>query len=472
MVFSELPFLFLFLPLFFLLYFVIPGRTWKNTLLFLFSLLFYAWGEPFYILLMLFSLTVNYFAARLISRRQRKGGSGRPALILAVIINLALIGVFKYAAFVVGALNAIPGVSLPVPEITLPIGISFYTFQILSYVIDVYRREVPAQKNYVFLGAYLSAFPQLIAGPIVRYQTVAEELENRTVSTADAADGIRRFLVGLGKKVLLANTFARVVDGLMEKAPADFGAIGAWIVVVGYALQIYYDFSGYSDMAIGLGRVMGFHYLENFNYPYIAASVTDFWRRWHISLSTFFRDYVYIPMGGNRVSTGRWILNMAVVWFLTGLWHGASWNFVLWGVYFGVILILEKLVLAPVWKKIPFLGHLFAGIVFLYGWVIFRCEDVPQIGQMTAALFGFFGAYAPGFNIAAALRDCGVDMIFVLAVGAGILGATPLPKLAGDRLLGDGTGRTLKDIALLAVFLLCICELAANAYNPFIYYRF
>jgi alginate O-acetyltransferase complex protein AlgI len=481
MLFSSLQFLFLFLPLFFLCYFTVNSRSARNFLLFLFSLVFYAWGEPMYILLMLASLFLNYVLAMGVGAEQTKGKSGRFWLVLDIIVNLGLLGVFKYAGFVVESINAALGVELAVPGIVLPIGISFYTFQIMSYVIDVYRQKVAVQKNFVFLGAYLAAFPQLIAGPIVRYQTVAEELEFRSENTDDIADGIRRFIVGLGKKVLLANTLAFVVDNLYVKDSSSLGALGSWIMILSYAMQIYFDFSGYSDMAIGMGRMMGFHYLENFNYPYIASSVTDFWRRWHISLSTFFRDYVYIPLGGNRVKKGRWIFNVLVVWLLTGLWHGASWNFILWGVYFGVILLIEKLFLLDFFKKVPIVGHLFAGIVFIYGWVIFRCESISKIGEVTKALFGGYGLYQTGNGtevlensnvIAYILRNSGVNTVFAAVFIIGIIGCTPLVKRIGEKVTATAVGRVAKDVVLIAILLLCVCELAANAYNPFIYYRF
>lgn len=481
MLFSSLQFLFLFFPLFFLCYFTVNRRSTRNFLLFLFSIVFYAWGEPLYILLMLFSLALNYLFAIFIGKEQETGKSGKAFLIADVIVNIALLGVYKYAGFAVSSLNSLTGLNVAVPSIVLPIGISFYTFQIMSYVIDVYRKEVPVQKSFVFLGAYLTAFPQLIAGPIVRYQTVAEELDLRSENADDTADGIRRFIVGLGKKVLLANTLAYVVDNLYEVAPSALGAIGSWIMILSYAMQIYFDFSGYSDMAIGMGRMMGFHYLENFNYPYIASSVTDFWRRWHISLSTFFRDYVYIPLGGNRVSRGRWIFNMMVVWLLTGLWHGANWNFILWGVYFGIILIFEKLVLGKLFKKVHLIGHLFAGIAFIYGWVIFRCESVSKIVEVTKAMFGGYGLYQTGDGVTALdngsviayiLRNAGVNTVFAVAFVAGIIGCTPLIKKISDKVCKRGVGLVLKDVILMAILLLCMCELAANSYNPFIYYRF
>lgn len=469
MLFSSLVFLLFFLPLFFLCYFLVRKRAARNAVLFGFSLFFYAWGEPLYLLLMLFSLTVNWaFALRIDAHREK----AKAILTLDVIVNLALIGVFKYAGFLVGTVNLIPGLSLPVPEIALPIGISFYTFQILSYVVDVYRGDCQAQRNYMKLGAYLCAFPQLIAGPIVRYVTVAEELDNRRETVEDVTAGIRRFLSGLGKKVLIANAAAELTDALLGAGVSEIGAAGAWMAAVGYTIQIYYDFSGYSDMAIGLGRMMGFHYLENFGDPYAAVSVTDFWRRWHISLSSFFRDYVYIPLGGNRVSKPRWAMNLLIVWMLTGLWHGSSWNFVLWGLYYGVLLLSEKLFWGDKLAKIPVLRRIYTLFCVVIGWVIFRAETLGEIGQWLGGLFGRYGGACPAF----VLQDCGLDPLMLLAMAAGIVLAFPLEKKIAARLQlggkGAAIGGILLDIGSVAVFLCCLISLEVGSYNPFIYFRF
>ena len=476
MLFSSTVFIFPFLCTFFLVYFLCRGRAARNTVLLAFSLFFYAWGEPLYLLLMLFSIAFNYVMALQIEKAsEREGLKCRGAKYLmagAAAVNLAMLGVYKYTGFVVELFNALPFADIPVPEISLPIGISFYTFQILSYVIDVYRGEVAAQRSIVFLGAYLAAFPQLIAGPIVRYRTVAEELTLRAENVDEIAAGIRRFIVGLSKKVLIANIMAAVCDSLMLCGADELGALGAWLAALSYTLQIYFDFSGYSDMAIGLGLIMGFHYLENFNYPYIAVSVTEFWRRWHISLSTFFRDYVYIPLGGNRVSAPRWVFNMAVVWMLTGLWHGASMNFVLWGVYFGVLLVLEKLVWGRHIAKIPVLRNIYALLIAVYGWVIFRAESLTRIGQLTKAMFGGFGIGGGELPVSVLLLRSGVNTVFVITLLCGIIGSTPLPRLLGRRIASVKAGSIALDVLAFAALLFCALSLASGSYNPFIYFRF
>ncbi|MBQ3860360.1 MAG: MBOAT family protein, partial [Clostridia bacterium] len=340
MLFSSLIFVCAFFPLFFALYYLLPKRSLRNALLLVFSLIFYAWGRVVYLPLILAASLVGWGGGLAIGRfrEQNRPGLARASLAVSLVLLLGMLGVFKYAGFFAENFNLLTKLDLPVPEIVLPIGISFYTFQILSYVADVYRGEVKAQKNPGIVMVYLCAFPQLIAGPVVRYKTVEEELTGREVTRDDVYAGLRRFVAGLGKKVLIANVAAAAADGIFGYEASSCGVIAAWVGALAYTVQIYFDFSGYSDMAIGMGRMMGFHYLENFNDPYTATSVTDFWRRWHISMSSFFRDYVYIPLGGNRVSKPRWVFNIAVVWMLTGLWHGAAWTFVLWGVYYGVLL--------------------------------------------------------------------------------------------------------------------------------------
>ncbi len=469
MLFSSLHFLLFFLPLFFLCYFAVKKRRGRNLVLFLFSLLFYAWGEPLYVFLMVSSLAVNWFLA--LRTTGARGRRRKGLLITACVFNLLLIGVFKYAGFFARAVNLVPGVGLPVPELPLPLGISFYTFQILSYCIDVYRGEVEAQRDFLTLGAYLCAFPQLIAGPIVRYSTVAADLADRRESAEDTAGGMRRFIAGLSKKVLVANVMARTADALFGSDPAGFGMAGAWIAALAYTLQIYFDFSGYSDMAIGLGRMMGFHYLENFNYPYTARSVTDFWRRWHMSLSSFFRDYVYIPLGGSRVTTVRWIRNIAAVWMLTGLWHGAGWNFVLWGLYFGVLLILEKLFLRGL-EKIPVLNRICTLFTVVMGWVIFRSEDFGGMGSMFAALFGAYGPAGNSGRLPVLLQTAHFDPAFLLAFALGCVLSAPVWPMLKERLNRARAGKILCDLAALCALFACIAALAVGSYNPFIYFRF
>ena len=477
MLFSSLPFLFVFLPLFFISYFAAKKRNIKNYVLLGFSLVFYAWGEPFYILLMLFSIFINYMFALWISKEhEAKNKNNAKAIVMgAAFSNLAIIGLFKYMGFMLG----IFGINDPkIANIPLPIGISFYTFQILSYVVDVYRKEVPAQKNIFFLGAYLSGFPQLIAGPIVRYQTIADELENRSENLDEFAAGLRRFIAGLAKKVMIANTVAALADGILTTtynihgditgSIGDYGAIGAWLAIIAYSLQIYFDFSGYSDMAIGIGRMMGFHYLENFNYPYIAKSITDFWRRWHISLSSFFRDYVYIPLGGNKVTKPRWVLNIMIVWVLTGLWHGAAWTFILWGLYFGALLIIERLFLQKRLEKIPVLCHVYTVFAFVFGWVIFRAESVSHIGSIMAAMYGANGA---GSLVALAEKNV-VQLPQLVAIAAGIICATPISHYLKKYLEASAAGRVLVDALSAAALIFCIFSLAVDSYNPFIYFIF
>ena len=379
------------MPLFFLGYFVMPKRALKNGWLLLASLVFYAWGEPVYVILMIVSIAANWsFALALGGERRFRG----LLLVAACVFNVLVIGFFKYEGFLSGIVNSIAGAELiPNLNLPLPIGISFYTLQALSYVVDVYRREVEPQRNVFYLGMYIACFPQLIAGPIVRYQTIQDQVLNRRETLADFSSGLRLFIVGLGKKVLLANTVAILATQMLEMGGAQIGAVGAWGGLIAYTFQIFFDFSGYSDMAIGLGRMMGFKYLRNFNYPYISRSITEFWRRWHISLSTFFRDYIYIPLGGSRCSRGRWVFNIVVVWAVTGLWHGAAWNYVLWGVYYGALLVFEKLWLGRVLERLPrIVGHIWCIVVFVFGWSFFWITDSSALVQYWQALGGAFGA--------------------------------------------------------------------------------
>ena len=469
MLFSSLHFLLFFLPVFFLCYYGAKKRRTRNLLLFFFSLIFYAWGEPVYVLLMLFSLFANWILALGIAARE--GKRAKVLLILTCALDLLLIGIFKYAGFFVGALDLVPGVELPVPELPLPLGLSFYTFQILSYVIDVSRGKVEAQRDPLTLGAYLCAFPQLIAGPIVRYSDVEEALAQRQETAEDTAEGMRRFIAGLSKKVLVANVMAQTADVLFASDPAEYGMAGAWLAALSYTLQIYFDFSGYSDMAIGLGRMMGFRYPENFNYPYAATSVTDFWRRWHISLSGFFRDYVYIPLGGSRVSALKWVRNLAVVWLLTGLWHGAAWNFVLWGAYFGLLLILEKLFFSRI-EKIPALNRVYALFAAVMGWVIFRSEDFASMGGMFASLFGAHGLAGESGRLPIVLQTAHFDLGFLAAFTLGCVLSFPVWPFFRPKLEASRAGRTARDLFSLAALLVCVAALAVGSYNPFIYFRF
>lgn len=469
MVFSDLPFLLCFLPIFFLCtYACRSSLRARNVLLFLFSLLFYAWGDPIYLFLLLLSIFCNWSFG--LSIGYARGAGRRIILILALVFDLGLLAVYKYTGFLVENINALFGLSLSDPAFTLPIGISFYTFQIVSYVIDVYRREVPAQKNIISLGAYLAAFPQLIAGPVVRYQTVMEELQERSIDLSDIAYGMRRFILGLGKKVLIANNVAFIADSLIDGSFSitSLGAVGAWLAVIAYSLQIYYDFSGYSDMAIGLGRMMGFHYLENFDHPYTATGATEFWRKWHISLSTFFRDYIYIPLGGNRVSVPRWMMNVLVVWLLTGLWHGASWNFILWGLYFGVLLIAEKYPLR-ILRRIPVLNHIYGLLVIVFGWAIFRCEDFGKLGEMLSGMLGWNGVG----SMTNLYNSSVIHPTYLIALLFGLLGCIPFFfRTLPAKLRSSTAGAVLLDIGYLSVLMISILTLTEGTYNPFLYFRF
>ena len=460
MVFSSNIFLFFFLPGTLLLYYLCP-RRFRNLLLLAVSLLFYGWGEPRYLFLMLFTILLNYFSALWISRDRAAGKDGKRALILSLVLNLGLLGFFKYAGFLVRSLNLLlpAALRLPVPEIPLPIGISFYIFQSMSYTVDVYRGEVACQRNAVSFGAYVSMFPQLIAGPIVRYRDVAEQLETRRENLPQFASGVQLFILGLAKKLLLANQ----MGALWEALKADGGTLSAWVCMFAYSLQIYFDFSGYSDMAIGLGRMLGFEFLKNFDYPYISRSITEFWRRWHISLGTWFREYVYIPLGGNRRGLRRQLLNLLIVWALTGLWHGASWNFVFWGLYYGMLLTLEKLFLLRWLEKLP--GALRTVLVVLavsFGWVLFSFPELTELAAFLGRFLRLTGETVHSRNLILAY----LPLMLVSAVGA-----TPLPAKLASRLRG-GVGQAVRIAYLALLMLLCTAALASQSYNPFIYFHF
>ena len=459
------------MPVVFLLQLVVKNLKVKNALLLIASLLFYAYGEPTYIFLMLFSCLLNYVFALLLSEKKSKF-----FIALAVIMNLALLGIFKYTGFLLTSLNDIVSLNLTVPEIPLPIGISFFTFQALTYVIDVYRGDVGVQKNYGKVLLYVSFFPQLIAGPIVRYKDIAREIDERHASVDDIACGLRRFIAGLGKKVLISNTMAMAVDFVFGISTEDLNIASAWIGALAYIMQIYFDFSGYSDMAIGLGRMFGFHFKENFNYPYIATSIQDFWRRWHISLSTFFRDYVYIPLGGNRKGRLRTVLNKVIVFFLTGLWHGANWTFVVWGLFHGFFLLLEEFI--PRLKKLPkVISHIYTLLAVTVGFVIFRADTLGQ-GVM------FVGKMFSGFNFSAEANSLTVQTLtpfFIVMFVAAVIGCGPLSKYVDKiknlEITPDSTKKqkciyVVSFVLAVIVLIWCILRLAGGSYNPFIYFRF
>ena len=464
MVFSSFTFLFLLLPLTVLCTLPLRKTSARNAVLCLFSLVFYAWGEPVYVLLMMGSILANYAAGLAMEKWPKRK---KAVLVAALVVNLGAIGYFKYADFLLGSLNLLLPEPLPLARVALPIGISFYTFQILSYVIDVYRGEYPAQRNLLSLATYISMFPQLVAGPIVRYGSVEKELRERRVTVEGFADGLARCAFGLGKKVLIANQMALAADKVFNHPEALPGAV-YWIGAVCYMMQIYFDFSGYSDMAIGMGKMFGFSFPENFRYPYTAGSVTDFWRRWHISLSSWFREYVYIPLGGNRRGAGRQILNMSVVWLLTGLWHGASWTFVAWGAYYGLLLILEKHVLGKALERVPkILRHLLTLLLVLVGWVIFRADTLGQAGQVLGAMFSFSGAGTGRFLISEA--DALSPLILLVPA---VIACLPWKEKIEAKWGTAGLYRTGRYILALAVWILSVAMLLGESYNPFIYFRF
>ena len=459
MIFSSIPFLYYFLPVVLLVYGLTP-RKGKNAVLLLFSLVFYGWGEPKYLAVMLVCTALGYGFGLALGRAGRPGV--RKALLAAsVLSSLSFLVYFKYADFFLSNFNALTGASLPLLQLTLPVGISFYTFQILSYTVDVYRGEAQVQKNPIDLACYVTMFPQLIAGPIVRYTDVAEQLKQR--GRGDFQKGASRFLVGLGKKILFANLLGEVCAAW--RGTQDGSVLFSWLYAVSYTLHIYFDFSGYSDMAIGLGALLGFRFPENFNYPYIAASVTEFWRRWHMTLSRWFRDYVYIPMGGSRVSRWRWVLNILTVWMLTGLWHGAAWNFVLWGLLFAALLLAEKWI--PVLQRLPgVLRHGYVLLAVVLSFVLFNADSLAQAGQDFAGLFGFGSLSLTSAETLYYLKSYAV--LFVL----GILGSTPVVKNAARRIDGTKAGVVLEAAAMLALLIVCTAYLVDGSFSPFLYFRF
>ena len=472
MVFSNLFFIYLFLPLNLILYYVVPNKTWKNVVLLLFSLFFYSWGEPVWVFLLMLTAFLDYTWAKCIEYFNLTGQHRRKkiALIASLVFDLGMLGVFKYSGFVVENINLLTGLSLPVPQIALPIGISFYTFQTISYVLDVYRGQVAAQKRYYKYLMYLSSYHQLVAGPIVRYSDVAAEIENRTVSAQDFSEGITRFCLGLTKKVVVANVAGSLAGNYLDADLASLSVAGAWFGVLLYTLQIYYDFSAYSDMAIGLGRMFGFHYHQNFNYPYIAKSVTEFWRRWHISLSSFFRDYVYIPLGGKY---RHQIFNICVVWFLTGLWHGASWNFILWGVFYGALLIVEKLGLLKVLEKIPSVfSHLYLLFLTLIGWTIFYTTDLGKLGGYFGVMFGLSGNAISDPQLSITFMN---NLFWLIAAVLFCMPITQLVKRWAQAQRSEGVRAGISIVnAIMNVMLLFVCTamLVGDSYNPFLYFRF
>ena len=467
MVFSSSPFLYAFISLTLIGYFLIPNRVWRNMVLLAASLVFYAWGEPRLVVLMLLAVVVAYVGGLLIEffRQKKRPGLQKLAFIVTTVLLTSNLFFFKYLNFTVDNLNKL-GLGIVVPAIALPIGISFYTFQILSYVIDLHWGRVAVQKNPCYLALYLSFFPQLIAGPIVRYQTVEDEIRNRKENLDEIVLGTKRFIQGLAKKVLLANNIAAIAELIYAGDKAIYGTALYWVAALAYTLQIYFDFSGYSDMAIGLGRIFGFHFLENFNFPYIARSITDFWRRWHISLSTWFRDYIYIPLVGNRVKQSRWIFNLLVVWGLTGFWHGAQWNFIFWGLYYGVLLLAEKLFLHKLLDKLPkVVQWLYTMFIVVIGWVLFNLTDPAALFGALKQMFtlqptNWLAVFAADTDILFALLWMPLGLLFMFPIGA------KLPK--GKSLAAEVFSMFCYGVLLV----LCIVFIVSSSYNPFIYFRF
>ena len=454
MLFTSISFLYYFLPIILIAYFLVPTK-FKNLVLFIFSCIFYLYGEPKYILLMLFEILVAYIGGILIEKYKEKN-----IFIISIMIPIFLLIFFKYTDFFITNINNVFKANIPLLNIALPIGISFYTFQLISYLIDVYRGTVKAQKNFILLGTYISLFPQLIAGPIVRYETIEKELTSRKHNFELFANGTKRFVIGLSKKILIAN----ILGELSSVTPTT--TVFYWLYGISYMLQIYFDFSAYSDMAIGLGQMFGFHFLENFNYPYISKTITDFWRRWHISLGSWFRDYIYIPLGGNRKKQMR---NILVVWFLTGFWHGASWNFIFWGLLFGIVLIIEKLLLKKHLEKLHFINHIYVLFIVMISFIIFNANSLADAYYRIIGLFGYSKVFIDSFTIYYIK-----NYIFVLLIA--LMGSTPLIKNSFEKLKNikffNCLFSILEPIVILALLILCTSYLIDNSYNPFLYFRF
>ena len=471
MVFSSLVFLCIFLPIIFLAHSFVPSIRVKNILLIIASLLFYSFGEPVYVILMVASALANYLCALALGRFNRK-----VVVTIAVIINIGVLCVFKYTGFIVETINAWSGADIPVPQIALPVGISFFTFQALSYVIDVYRGNVDVQKNFAKVLLYISFFPQLIAGPIVKYRDIAKEIDHRIISIREVAPGLRRFITGLGKKVIIANAMAVCADNIFSQELAQINIFGAWIGAIAYLMQIYFDFSGYSDMAIGMGRMFGFHFKENFNFPYVALNIKDFWRRWHISLSSWFKEYVYIPLGGNRKGKPRTVINKLIVFFLTGLWHGANWTFVVWGMFHGALNFLEEYV--PGMRRLPkVIGHIYLIVAVTVGFVIFRADTISYGFVMVARMFSGFEFSNISMSVAVQqLTPQFIIMLIVAIIACGPVGGLIIKlRETSDKSTftkNESIVQVVTYIAAMVLLCWCIIRLSSGSYNPFIYFRF
>jgi len=463
-VFSSLVFMFAYLPITLLAYYLVP-RQGRNIFLFIVNLIFYGWGEPKLVLLMVFNIFLNYTGGWLVDKYRADAKKKKLFLILTCVLDIGILAVFKYTGMITETLNMLPFLNIPELQISLPIGISFYTFQTMSYVIDVYRDDAPVSKNFINFGTYVALFPQLIAGPIVRYRDVAEQLVNRRETLEMFTKGVKLFMVGLAKKVIIANTMGTLTTNIFATTDEN-GVVGTWVGMIAYTFQIYFDFSGYSDMACGLGNMMGFEFLKNFNYPYIAKSITDFWRRWHISLSTWFKEYVYIPLGGNRKGVKRQILNLLIVWGLTGLWHGAAYNFVLWGLYYGLLLILEKFVLKKFLDRLPsFVQHIYTLFIIIIGWGLFYFTDVGQLGEFMVDLFNFGNGICgdQAFN----LIMSNLPMLIIAAVAS-----TPLATMLYTRFEHRRFMWIPETLYCMGVLAVSTASLVNQSYNPFLYFRF
>lgn len=464
MVFSSLVFLFAYLPITLLAYYLVP-RQGRNIFLFIVNLVFYGWGEPKLVLLMVFNIFFNYIGGWLVDKYRADAKKKKLFLILTCVLDIGILAVFKYTGMITETLNMLPFLNIPELQISLPIGISFYTFQTMSYVIDVYRDDAPVSKNFINFGTYVALFPQLIAGPIVRYRDVAEQLVNRRETLEMFTRGVKLFMVGLAKKVIIANTMGTLTTNIFATTDEN-GVVGTWVGMIAYTFQIYFDFSGYSDMACGLGNMLGFEFLKNFNYPYIAKSITDFWRRWHISLSTWFKEYVYIPLGGNRKGVKRQILNLLIVWGLTGLWHGAAYNFVLWGLYYGLLLILEKFVLKKFLDRLPsFVQHIYTLFIVIIGWGLFYFTDVGQLGEFMVDLFNFGNGICG--NQAFNLIMSNLPMLIIAAVAS-----TPLAAMLYNRFEHTRFMWIPETLYCMGVLGVSTASLVNQSYNPFLYFRF
>ncbi|RGH64484.1 MBOAT family protein [Ruminococcus sp. AM31-32] len=464
MVFSSLVFMFAYLPITLLAYYLVP-RQGRNIFLFIVNLIFYGWGEPRLVLLMVFNIFFNYIGGWLVDKYRADAKKKKLFLILTCVLDIGILAVFKYTGMITETLNMLPFLNIPELQISLPIGISFYTFQTMSYVIDVYRDDAPVSKNFINFGTYVALFPQLIAGPIVRYRDIAEQLVNRRETLEMFTKGVKLFMVGLAKKVIIANTMGTLTTNIFATTDEN-GVVGTWVGMIAYTFQIYFDFSGYSDMACGLGNMMGFEFLKNFNYPYIAKSITDFWRRWHISLSTWFKEYVYIPLGGNRKGVKRQILNLLIVWGLTGLWHGAAYNFVLWGLYYGFLLILEKFVLKKFLDRLPsFVQHIYTLFIIIIGWGLFYFTDVGQLGEFMVDLFNFGNGICgdQAFN----LIMSNMPMLIIAAVAS-----TPLATMLYTRFEHRRFMWIPETLYCMGVLAVSTASLVNQSYNPFLYFRF